>query len=230
MKIKKNSLFAVTLFCIGLTGLQAQTVKDIDGNVYSTVIIGTQVWMSENLYTTKYNDSTDIPLITDYNSWIDLSTPGYCWYKNDAPTFKNRYGALYNWYTVGTKKLCPTGWHVPTDAEWTELTDYLGGKRVAGGKLKETGTAHWKSPNKGATNETGFTALPGGSRGKIGSLGSTDIYGALFYGIHLYGYWWCGPGEDTSKAWSRCMYCNGKKVFRIYRIKKFGSSVRCLKD
>src|SRR5450759_4787246 len=132
-------LFAVTLVCIGLNGLQAQTVKDIDGNVYKTVTIGKQVWMVENLKTTKYNDGITIPLVIDNTAWTDLITPKYSWFNNDIAN-KEVYGALYNWYTVNTNKLCPKGWHIPTDEEWTTLTTYLGGEGVAGGKLKETGT------------------------------------------------------------------------------------------
>ena len=116
------------------------TVTDIDGNVYHTVTIGTQTWMVENLKTTKYNDGTAIPLVTDSTAWLNLTTPGYCWYNNDAATYKNTYGALYNWFTVNTSKLAPSGWHVPTDAEWTTLITYLGGETVAGGQMKSTGT------------------------------------------------------------------------------------------
>ena len=113
---KNEKLFIVTLFCIGLTGLQAQTVKDIDGNVYKTVTIGKQVWMMENLKTTKYNDGKTIPLVTDNTAWTDLTASEYCWYNNDIAN-KKVYGALYNWYTVNTNKLCPKGWHVSADAE-----------------------------------------------------------------------------------------------------------------
>jgi uncharacterized protein (TIGR02145 family) len=141
--------------------VSSETAKDVDGNVYNTVTIGAQVWMAENLRTTKYNDGTSIPLVTDSTKWSDLSTPAHCWYNNDKASYKATYGALYNWYTVATDNLCPTGWHVPTTAEWQILKDYLGSS-VDGGKLKESGTTHWKSPNKGATNESGFTALPGG--------------------------------------------------------------------
>ena len=130
------------------------SVNDVDGNTYNVVAIGTQVWMAENLKTTKYKNGTAIPLITDLTAWMSLTTPGYCWY--DAT-----YGALYNFYTLSTGSLCPTGWHIPSDAEWTTLTDYLGGETVAGGKLKETGTAHWTTPNSGATNAFGFKGLPG---------------------------------------------------------------------
>ena len=118
-------------------------VTDDDGNVYHSVTIGTQVWMVENLKTTKYNDGTSIPLVTDATDWHNLLTPGYCWNNNDEATYKATYGALYNWYTVNTGNLCPTGWHVPGDAEWTTLTTYLGGEDVAGGKLKEVGITHW---------------------------------------------------------------------------------------
>ena len=138
------------------------TATDIDGNVYHTVTIGTQIWMVENLKTTRYNDGSPIPFVTDSSSWSNLTTPGYCWYNNDT-TNKNTYGALYNWFAVNTGKLAPTGWHVPTDDEWTTLTTYLGGESIAGGKLKETGTTHWRTPNAGATNEIGFTASSGWS-------------------------------------------------------------------
>jgi uncharacterized protein (TIGR02145 family) len=124
MRQKNVILFAVTLFCIGLTGLHAQTVKDIDGNIYKTVTIGTQVWMTENLKTTKNNDGTAILLVTDDKACETLGTPAFCWYNIDEPANKNRYGALYNWYAVSTNKLCPKGWHVSTDAEWTTLTTY----------------------------------------------------------------------------------------------------------
>lgn len=118
------------------------TVTDIEGNVYPTMKIGTQSLMVENLRVTKFNDNTAIPLVTNATDWKILFTPGYCWYNNDPATNKNIYGALYNWFTVNTGKLCPTGWHVPTDAEWITLTTYLGNVN-AGGKLKETGTTHW---------------------------------------------------------------------------------------
>jgi len=197
------------------------TVTDIDGNVYNTVTIGTQVWMAENLKTTKYNDNTSIPLVTDNTAWAALTTSGYCWYNNDAATYKATYGALYNWHTVNTGKLCPTGWHVPTDAEWTTLTTYLGGEGVAGGKLKETGTAHWISPNTGATNETGFTALPGGFR---------DYNGPCYY-IGSYGLWWSSTEySTTSSAWRRTMHYDNTSVLRDYFDKRLGFSVRCVRD
>jgi uncharacterized protein (TIGR02145 family) len=143
------------------------TVKDIDGNIYHTVTIGTQVWMVEDLRTTHYNDGTPIPHITDTKEWENLKSGAYCWncWLNNAESDKTVYGALYNWYAT-TDKLCPVGWHVSTDEDWEILIDYCGGWEIAGGKLKEAGTAHWESPNIGATNEFGFTAIPFGGQGK----------------------------------------------------------------
>jgi len=195
-------------------------LTDKDGNVYTSVIIGTQEWMVENLKTTKYNDGTPIPLVEGITEWVNLETPAYCWYNNDPATFKNPYGALYNWYAVNTGKLCPTGWHVPTDAEWTTLTDYLGGEDVAGGKLKETGTTHWDSPNTGATNETGFTALPGGSRHTNG----------MFDYVGNHGFLWSATDSRASDALYRYMYYHSSDVARDDYYKKLGYSVRCLKD
>jgi uncharacterized protein (TIGR02145 family) len=128
------------------------------------------------------------------------------------------YGVLYNW--TAAMNACPDGWHLPSDAEWTELTDYLGGESVAGGKLKETGTTHWASPNTGATNETGFTALPGGLRDDNGS----------FYVIGYYGDWWSATEDNATDAWNRYMYCDLSNVNRHYDNKEVGFSVRCLRD
>jgi uncharacterized protein (TIGR02145 family) len=156
------------------------TVSDIDGNIYSTVTIGTQVWMAQNLQTTKLNDNTSIRTETDNSAWINLVTPGYCWYNNDPATYQSSYGALYNWYAVNTAKLCPVGWHVPSIDEWDVLLTYVGSGNGAGGNLKETGTTHWTAPNTGATNNSGFTALPAGYRASFGysySIGTmTEIW------------------------------------------------------
>jgi len=193
-------------------------ITDKDGNVYTSVTIGTQTWMVENLKTTKYNDGSSIPNVTDGEAWGSLTTPGYCWYDNDI-TNKTPYGALYNWYAVNTGKLCPTGWHVPSDAEWTTLTTFLGGEGVAGGKLKETGTTHWNSPNTGATNETGFTALPGGDR----------IYnGSLFHDIGELGYWW--SATQYMGAGYIYMYYEDTEFYSYSITQEYGFSVRCLKD
>jgi uncharacterized protein (TIGR02145 family) len=206
------------------------TVTDIDGNVYNTVTIGTQVWMKENLKTTKYNDGTAISNITVNATWTALTTGAYCDYSN-TPANSTTYGRLYNWYAVdnnaatrvasnGGKNVCPNGWHVPTDAEWTTLTTYLGGESVAGGKLKETGTTHWESPNEGATNETGFTALPGGNRNNNGA----------FNEIGTNGFWWSSTESAAATAWYRAIYYNFSSVFRFSYYKLYGFSVRCLRD
>jgi len=127
------------------------SVVDIDGNFYHAVAIGTQVWMAENLRTTKYRDGSPIPNVTDSSVWILTTEGAYCNYNNDT-THSNTYGRLYNWYAViDTRNIAPEGWHVPTQDEWNTLVQFLGGGAVAGGKLKETGTAHWNSPNRGAT-------------------------------------------------------------------------------
>ena len=196
-------------------------IIDTDGNEYTTVTFGTQTWMAENLKTTKYNDGTSIPNVTSNSTWANLSSPSYCWYNIDVANNKNKYGALYNWYVVNTGKLCPLNWHVPTDAEWTILTDYVGGEDVAGGKLKEMGTAHWASPNTVATNETGFSALPGGYR---------YYHDGSFFYAGKYGYWWSASGNGSSDAWYRNMSYNSSAVNRYYYYKGYGFSVRCLRD
>jgi uncharacterized protein (TIGR02145 family) len=175
--------------------------------------------MGENLKTTKYNDGTAIPLVTDNKAWERLTTPAYCWYDNDT-TYKNSYGALYNGYAVNTGKLCPSGWHVSIDLEWATLITYLGGESVAGGKLKETGTTHWRGPNSGAKNESGFTALPGGSRYTNG----------LFFTIKNIGYWWTFTENTTLDGWYRCMYNGNNAVSRNYFDSTNGFSVRCVRD
>jgi uncharacterized protein (TIGR02145 family) len=205
---------------ITFTTTGALTVADIDGNFYNTIAINTQVWMKENLKTTKYNDGASIPIVTDPTAWTNLSTHGYCWYNNDLTTYSAIYGALYNWYSVSTGKLCPTGWHVPTDAEWTELISYLGGESIAGGKLKESGTAHWVNPNTGAANETGFTALPGGGRNFDGP----------FLSIGTIGLWWSSTTDFTDNAWNRMMFYDNVNVTRNYTTKRGGFSVRCIKN
>ena len=200
------------------TSLSYGSVNDIDGNTYKTIQIGTQTWMAENLKTSKYNDGTLIPLTTDGTAWTGLSTGGYCWYDNNAPIYKGAYGAIYNWYTVNTGKLCPAGWHTPSDAEWTVLVNYNGGESVAGDKLKETGVTHWLTPNTEATNQSGFTALPGGYR---------DNYGS-FYHNGSYGYFWSATEYSSTKAYYRAIMSSG--VVTIYYYKEIGLSVRCLKD
>ena len=220
---------------ISFTTQNYGAVSDIDGNMYKTIIIGTQTWMAENLKTTKYNDGTDIPLVTDGEAWAALTTPGYCWYNNDAATYKATYGAMYNWYAVDAagnrgKNVCPTGWHVSTNAEWHILIMFLDASAIpnnenqsltAGGKLKETGTTHWQSPNTGASNETGFTALPGGTRS----------YNGVFNNIFNRGFWWSATENDAANAYYWSIGYNYSAVFKYYDYGKYpGFSVRCIKD
>ena len=197
------------------------TVTDIDGNVYNTVTIGTQVWMVENLKTTKYRNGDPIANVTDNAAWAALATGAYCWYNNDATTYKATYGALYNWYAVAdSRNIAPAGWHVPTDAEWTTLTDYLGGESVAGGKLKETGTSHWLSPNTGATNSSLFTAVPNGSRASLG----------VVYNIGYTAIWWSSSDYSSDITWSRLTSLGNSDVYRSSSYKMDGLSVRCVRD
>ena len=204
---------------VSSTTFEALTVTDFDGNVYPAVSIGTQVWMAENLKTTKLNDGTEIPLVTDDSEWNTLTTPGLSWYDNQ-PDNGDTYGALYNWYTVETGNLCPSNWHVPTDAEWTTLSDYLGGESVAGGKLKEGGVLHWNNPNTLATNESGFTALPGGDRNSIGSYN--------FIGES--GRWWTSTESGSGHAWYRFIAYDSSFIAPSVNTKISGFSVRCVMD
>jgi uncharacterized protein (TIGR02145 family) len=209
---------------IQLVGSYGPTITDIEGNSYKTVTIGTQQWMAENLKVSKYSDGTTIPNITDNTQWQNNTTGAWSYYNNDAAN-NAKYGKLYNWYAVssttnGNKNVCPTGWHVPTDAEWTVLTDYIGGLTVSGGKLKEAGTISWNSPNTDATNTSLFTALPGGYR---------DFF-ANFYHIGDYGYWWSSTEHDIYGAWYRYLNKYNGIMNRPYFNKVIGLSVRCLKD
>lgn len=198
-------------------------VMDADGNLYSTVRIGSQIWMAENLRTTKYNNGTSIPLVTEATDWQGLAAGSYCWYSNEETTYKVTYGALYNWHAVSSGKLCPAGWHVPTDAEWAALTLYVGDLPVAGGKLKESGKGHWEIPNIGATNEFGFIALPAGNRTPDG----------LFNGLGSAAYWWTStPYENNpdADAWYRRILNSQSEVEINFYTKTMGASVRCVMD
>ena len=205
-------------------GIPGPNISDNDGNTYKTVYIGTQQWMAENLKVTKYNDGTSIPNISDNTQWSNLTTGAWSYYNNDAAN-NAKYGKLYNWYAVspttnGNKNVCPIGWHVPTDAEWTVLTDYLGGVNVAGGKMKEVGTTSWNSPNTDATNTSLFTGLPGGNRNSNGdcSLIGND------------GNWWSSTESSAGVAWSRYLDNGDGSASRYNSNKKAGFSVRCLRD
>jgi uncharacterized protein (TIGR02145 family) len=199
-------------------------IDDVDGNSYKTVYIGTQHWMGENLKVSKYNDGTAIPKITDNTQWSLLTTGAWTYY-NKVEANEEKYGKLYNWYAVspttnGNKNVCPTGWHVPTDAEWKVLIDYLGGTFVAGGKMKEVGTTNWVSPNKDATNTSLFTGLPGAYR----------ILDGGYYNIGSSGAWWSSTEYNTSSVLIRMLDSYSGATTRQTFRKAGGCSVRCLKD
>jgi len=189
-----------------------------DGKLYTTVKIGTQCWMAQNLNVgTRINGSGD----QLDNGIIEK----YCY--NDLESNCNTYGGLYQWdeamqyvTTLGVQGICPLGWHLPSDADWITLTTFLGGTSAAGGKMKETGTTHWASPNTGATNSSGFTALPGGYRGSYGSF--ANLMNNAFF--------WTSVEVPTEYAWYRKLFDNAANVYRYYDWKDIGYSGRCLKD
>ena len=162
-------------------------MTDVEGNAYPTIKIGNQEWMVENLKTTTYNDGTKIPNVADMSAWANLTSAAYNWVENDVAN-QDVYGALYNWYAVGTNQLCPTGWSIPSSDNWGALVDSEGGKAVAGGRMKEVGTTLWQAPNAGATNESGFSGRPAGSR---------DLVGAFVY-KGQYAFWWCSDQKLLS--------------------------------
>jgi uncharacterized protein (TIGR02145 family) len=208
-------------------------VTDIDGNFYPSIIINGQEWMQQNLAVTKYRNGDPIPTGLSNTSWQGTTSGAYAIYDNVAAN-NTTYGKLYNWYAVNDSRgLCPTGWHVPSDAEWTTLINYLdpnaaGGDvfpNIAGGKMKSTGTIEngdglWYSPNEQATNESGFTGLPGGCR---------LFYGSYDY-VGSYGYWWSSTEGDSFSAWGRDLYYDGSDVGRYDDSEHYGFSVRCVRD
>lgn len=205
----------VTFKTLGVGG----TVTDIDGNVYGTVIIGAQTWLAQNLKTLKLNDGVAIPNEPVEMNWSGLTTPAYAWYNNDAATYQSgAYGPLYNFHTVATGKLCPAGWRVPTMNDFDELTLYLGGNTVAGGKLKEAGLANWLTPNLDATNETNFTALPGGLR----------VYMGPFMGIGQSAQFWSAEVMGQMEALSAVLNNSDGTISIGPGFKTNGLSVRCV--
>ncbi len=197
---------------------------DVTGRSYPVIQIGSQVWMGSNLKTWKFNDGTLIPSWSNPNIWDTLVIPAMIWYDNNA-WMDTTFGCLYNWYAANTGKLAPAGWHVPTDFEWTTLVNYLGGSDVAGGLMKSTGilgtgNGLWTTPNLGATNSSGFTGLPGGDRGHDGN----------YYDLNGFGSFWTSTENDANTAWYRLLSYNNTAARRINESKKFGFSVRCIKD
>ena len=196
------------------------TVTDVDGNIYHTVSIGTQVLMVENLNVTHYRNGDPIAHVSDNVQWSNLITGAYCNYDNNGAN-AGTYGRLYNWYAVADGPfIAPLGWHVPSDAEWTTLSDYLGGENVAGGKLKEAGLDHWNTPNTGVTNASGFTAL---------GVGFCDFQ-VFFTDFHNYEYWWSSTESSPGNAEYRDVAYDYIDLNRSDLNKKSGLSVRCVKD
>jgi uncharacterized protein (TIGR02145 family) len=190
---------------------------------FKTITIGDQVWMAENLNVDKFRNGDPIPHAQTAEEWQKAGIngqPAWCYYDNDLANGKI-YGKLYNWYAVSDwRGLAPEGWRIPSDEDWEKLIKLLGGEEVAGGKLKATDTTYWKSPNVGATNETGFSAFPGGGR---------DANGSFNY-LGDNGYLWSSSEYSSTRAWFRGMYHYDGNVYRYNYVKDYGFSVRCLRD
>lgn len=213
----------------------AIAMQDADGNIYHSVKIGKQEWLIENLMATKFNDGTEIPLVTAESNWNERTLPACCWF-NDDSSYKNNYGALYNWQAVNTGKLAPKGWHVPSDAEWSELERYLTANNYNWDGSKEgdktakslAAKTDWnKSPTIGTigyeiskNNSSGFSALPGGFRNRSG----------VFYSLTFYGYFWTATKSDDHYAWFRYFQFNLDHPYRNISLEGCGFSVRLLRD
>lgn len=199
------------------------TLTDQDGNVYKTITVGTQTWMAENLRTTKYRDGSKVPEVKSNDAWLAFNTDAYCNYNNttSADTIAT-YGRLYNWLAVSdSRNLAPLGWHIPTNTEWSKLINYLGSSTVTGGKLKEEGSTHWLVQNGLSTNESGFTALPGGYRNRVG----------WFVCAGSNGIWWSINNERVDyNYWILFLESSSSRVEMYIDNGGFGNSVRCIKD
>ncbi len=211
-----DSLQALTVEILSKAGF---FVKDIDGNFYSKVVIGTQTWLGSDLKTSRLNDGTRIAKVEDNNQWDSTDAPAYCWYNNDSAFASVSLGALYNWRTVETGKVCPVGWHVADSADWKKMIDFLGGMAVAGGKLKEAGTAHWTTPNTGANNSSGFGARGGGFREPGGD----------FKQLNASGNWWTSTANvNEALADYYFMVFDQRTVQTGAYSKAGGLSIRCV--
>lgn len=220
----KIILLIVSTFILILSCSKDDTSSDTTEPNYDmpTILVGTQEWMQTNLDVTTYRNGDEIPEVTNHNEWIYLTTGAWCYYENNSENGKT-YGKLYNWYAVNDPRgLAPSGWHVPSDAEWTALIDYLGGNKVAGGKMKAT--TNWSDPNTDANNSSGFTGLPGGFRFHSNSI--------IFASNGFVGYWWSSSESEYSKNSAGFFYMDydsSSATIGGYD-KTMGLSVRCLKD
>jgi uncharacterized protein (TIGR02145 family) len=223
-QFKKNYIHVFLLvYFLSLSFVYAQTISDIDGNIYKTIKIGDQLWMAENLKTTQFSDGKIIPQVQNDEIWESLKTPGYSWFNNDI-TYKNTYGALYNSYAINTGKLCPEGWNVPSETEWTELITFLDSDGTAGSNLKVQGSEHWQlpewaTPKDSATNMTGFSALPAGTR----DFQSSEAESMSFDGIGVHTIYGSSVGSG--------IYLNvNSDISRSWTTKNAGISIRCIKN
>jgi uncharacterized protein (TIGR02145 family) len=214
----------ITLIVIMTTGCRKNeeipdTITDVDGNVYHTIIIATQVWLKENLKTTRYGNGDPIPEITGQTEWLNLNSGAHCKYDNNLAN-ASVYGLLYNWYAVqDPRNVCPAGWRAPTYDDWAELVDFLGGESIAGDKMKQKGTSHWISPNAEATDNYGFTALPAGYR-----------LGGAFEEPGHYAIFWSSTEEDAADAWMLNLTSSSGQAYLEDAYKSDGFSVRCIKE
>lgn len=222
MKIMNLKHLAVLVLLAGILLLQLGfKTKDTDRlNNIPTITIGNQVWMQNNLDVTTYRNGDPIPQVTDPGKWANLTSGAWCWYENNS-ALGVTYGKLYNWYAVNDPRgLAPAGFHVPSNDDWITLKYYLGGPDIAGGKMKETGTTHWRDPNEEASNSSGFTGLPAGYRNELGS----------FYNVGFYGYWWTSTTERMQTAYHDYISFNTGSAAGTKINCKSGLSVRCIKD
>lgn len=202
---------------------EPSVVTDGDGNEYSVITIGSRKWLGENLHSTKYNDGTPVPVVTDAAAWKSLNDAACCWYNNEKERYDSVYGVLYNWHVVNTGKICPKGWHVPTRNEWVEISFNTGGYLIAGKSLKEADTTHWSGAYWQTTapsdNQSGFTALPGGSRSS-----------GLYLGIRDYGAWWSSTPDKSEQPWAFILYASSIETYIDSFDKNQGFSIRCISD
>lgn len=223
MKILLTAILVTSLLL--LCFCSENNTNNPNNNNTETITICNKVWMKKNLDVEKYRNGDIIPYVTDHTEWHNRTTGAWCYYNND-PANNEKYGKLYNWYAVNDSRgLAPEGWHIPTDAEWIELENCLGGSEIAGGKLKSTGNNSegnglWDSPNEGASNQSGFTALPSGWRYFEGRF---EYFGA-------YGLWWTATETASTTAWGRNLRSTDAAIGRISYRKDYGFSVRCVKD
>ena len=225
----KTFIMGIGIFLLFMTGFKKNTfddnrdniVTDYDGNIYRTIQIGAQIWMAENLKVTHYRDGTPIPNIYDNDKWAQLTSGAYCMFNNDSIEYKKTFGVLYNFYAVtSSRNLCPEGWHIPSESECMELINYLGGNDIAGIQIKDNNSKHWKHKNTIATNESGFSELPAGGRGRFGSQG----------GVGYYATWWSSTSYDSLFAWHWGLYPDKNGIRSNPGHKASGFSVRCIKD